>query len=173
MKEREGSSEGQQNRGSAWREAHYSFGAVASRLGIPQNMWEHPDVRQFVDVNRQVNILQEALGRRTERQSGRSSGSNETPSIDQRYYAVSKLARVAEIILKDGLEYNPIAASEGDRRYVGELVTSALERLNYGMKVVDTKDGQQGQDTIADNSVIDVPSAPVSEPKQHSHTPKD
>src|SRR5829696_6109987 len=121
MTEREKGSEDQQNSSSEWGD-YYGFEAVAARMGIPQNLWEQPGVQQFVEVNRQVNILQATVAHRTEQENGKSTGPSGTPSLQERYYAVSKLARVAEIVLKDGLEYNPIAMSESDRKYVGELL---------------------------------------------------
>jgi hypothetical protein len=165
MTEREKGAEDRQDSGSEWRD-YYAFEAVAARMGIPRNMWEQPKVQQFVEVNRQVNILQATVAQRTEQQSGKSSGPNGTPSLQERYYAVSKLARVAEIVLKDGLDYDPIAMSESDRKYVGELLTFALKRLDYGLQVVDATIEPTPDSNATDNEYSTSPavSEPLSQP---------
>lgn len=154
--------EGQQDRGSSRWETYHSFERVAGSLGIPEELWQEPAVKSFIEVNRQVQVLKSTLHWRTEPQNATDSGPSETPTLRNRYAAISKLVRVSEIILKDGLEYTPIAASESDRTYVGELLNFALDRLGYGLTVVDTKEGPR--QNPGSDGIIDVPPTPTPAP---------
>jgi hypothetical protein len=147
--------EPEQNQGRTWEELH-SFEPVASDLGIPEERWTEPAVRYFIEVNRQVKILKSTLEHRIYPVEGSThSGPQGTPSLDQRYSALTKIARVAEIFLEDGSYASPVAQSETDRKYVGQLLTQALTRLNYDMKVVDTRVGQAPVEThLRDNPSV-------------------
>src|SRR5437773_654520 len=95
--ERDPRSGGPQNNEKT-RLGYLTFEAVAEDLGIPSEKWAEPAVQYFIEVNRQVRTLKLLLEERTyPPDGGKSRGPQETPSLDARYYAISKLARVSEI----------------------------------------------------------------------------
>src|SRR4051812_18309003 len=103
----------------------YSFEHIAAEYGIPPEQRNIPAVRFFIEVNRRVKVLQGMLTQEdwgTEPAWARSSGPEGTPSLEQRFLAVSHLTEVMGIFLKDGIRYhNPaVINSEDDRQFLAE-----------------------------------------------------
>ncbi|GEM_PF-5634092 len=125
-----------------------TFSDTAILLGIPQERWNDPTVRKFVEFHNRLAELQVDLTNAVAKNSRFLSGSDSSNtlakqrdllgqpdmgiSLASRYEFAELLLRSAIMVMKEGMGSRP-----GDNRpYVQEKLNVALRRLGGGYEVV-------------------------------------
>ncbi len=126
---------------------HYTFEAVAASLKIPRENWEHPKVRQFIELVLSAQNLQATLTIAETRASARWMKSADAtpeekaahmdamvlePSLADRYTSGDMMLRALLDIMCDGFN-----GRKANPNYIRSKLTNAIRR--YGLEVINTR----------------------------------
>lgn len=138
---------------------HFSFEATATRLGIPTENWEHPIVREFIELLNRAQQLQMDFSVADVKNSVWLSGkpseeriqhAHDTgamvPALADRYISAELLLRATIEILKDGFRGNPVGVG-----YLKNKIDVAIAR--YGLVVT----REQPQSRTTNTPALDKP----------------